>query len=105
MHEIVLFCSEFLLVCRCKKDMRIWVEELQSQNRELAQGGRVHKTPDYIKKLRLEASLSLSTQVSVEEMDFGWLKRSSYHPGDIALKLHADSNSSTPSSEPQEQQS
>lgn len=50
--------DEFQLVCPRKEDMRIWVEQLQSQNTQLAQGNKGHKTPAYIKKIRLQTNAS-----------------------------------------------
>ena len=66
--------------------MRIWVEQLQSQNAELASGEKHHKAPPYIQKIRLQSSFSMDiisrTPHSLEELD---LKENSYNPGDIAL--------------------
>ena len=91
---------EFLLVCRTKKDMRIWVEQLQSQNSSLAPGERVHKPPNYIQKLRLQKSISLQQKAPIDELDCSSLCSDCYFPGDIALKFHTDSWTTLSSTEP-----
>lgn len=69
--------------------MRIWVDQLQSQNNELAEeDNHTHKAPPYIRKLRLQLSSDTSRD-SIEKLNSDWLKKQSdYHPGDIALKFH-----------------
>ena len=74
--------------------MKIWVEQLQSQNSTLAQCERARKPPSYIQKMRLHRSESLKQQrASFDDLDCGWLRSSSYCPGDIAMKFHSDSES------------
>lgn len=74
--------------------MRIWVEQLQSQNTQLAgEDAKLHKTPTYIMKLRLQTldsgcSLPKSLEF-ISKPDSNWLKRTStYSPGEIALAFH-----------------
>jgi hypothetical protein len=86
--------EEFLLVCRSKKDMRIWVEQLQSQNSALAPGEKPHKTPPYIQRMRLQTHTSLK-RLSIHKLDSGWLIRTKYQPGDVALSFCTGSNPNT----------
>lgn len=73
--------------------MRIWVEQLQSQNTQLAGEDAKHRTPTYIMKLRLQTldcgcSLPKALE-SISKPDSNLLKRtSSYSPGEIALAFH-----------------
>ena len=79
--------------------MRIWVEQLQSQNTELAVGDEHHhhKAPPYIQKIRLQSSMSIDNTLrrplSFTELD---LKQNSYNPGDIALLFGAQSLATEP---------
>ena len=77
--------------------MRIWVEQLQSQNTELAAGEEHHKAPPYIQKIRLQSSISIDcisrSPLSFTELD---LKQNSYNPGDIALLFGAQSLATEP---------
>ena len=76
--------------------MRIWVEQLQSQNAELAPRDTPHKTPSYIQRLRLLYS-SKTRRDSIDKLDSEWLrKQAHYHPGDVALKF-CTLDSTTPS--------
>ena len=74
--------------------MRIWVEQLQSQNTQLAGEDAKHRTPTYIMKLRLQTldcgcSLPKALE-SISKPDSNLLKgtSSSYRPGEIALAFH-----------------
>ena len=81
-------------MCPTKRDMRVWAEQLQSQNKELVEEEKeVHKTPVYIQKLRLHTGTSRPPS-SIEELDSAWLKKASYCPGDIALKFCVNSTRS-----------
>ena len=75
--------------------MRIWVEQLQSQNTSLTQSARPHKTktPCYIQRMRLQYTSSYSVLSSVDNLDSAWLSTGSYNPGDVALMFCADSPS------------
>ena len=79
-------------MCQTKKNMRIWVEQLQSQNTSLTQSVIPHKTPCYIQRMRLQHT-SLQSVLSVDNMDSAWLSTGSYNPGDVALMFNADSPS------------
>ena len=81
--------------------MHIWMEQLQSQNTELARKDKLHKTPSYIMRMKLQTlPKSCSSQsrqetcsetCSVSELDSSWLKQTSYCPGEIALRFHPHS--------------
>ena len=82
-------------MCRTKKDMRIWVEQLQSHNTSLvACSDKPHRTPCYIQKMRLQYTPSMNSMASlVDQTDSAWLGTASYTPGDVALMFQADSPS------------
>lgn len=92
-------CSEFLLVCQRKKDMRIWMEQLQAQNTELMrEKSKPHKTAPYITRMRLQHNLANSTNPSddeplkkwpsISQLDSNWLNGSyTGCPGEIALEF------------------
>ena len=74
--------------------MRIWVEQLQSQNTSLAHSDRPHKTPCYIQKMRVQHTASYNSLVSTDQLDTAWLSSGSYNPGDVTLLMfRADSPS------------
>lgn len=85
--------------------MRIWVEQLQSQNTQLSrEGTKLHKTPPYIMKLRLQTLATGSplpmTLESISKPDSNWLKKTScYSPGEIALAFHTSSDEDSNSTE------
>lgn len=91
---------EFVLVCQSHKDMRIWVEQLQSHNTNLSRGDGPRKTPCYIQKMRLQSFDAVTGPAPVEELQRHWLTKATYHPGEIALLMFRSSsptNSSTDS--------